>query len=131
MAERRILIVEDEQVVADTLAQILAAHGYEVRVAYSAEEAIPILSDWSPNLALLDVILPKMNGIDFALIVRKDKPRCGVLLVSGQPTVEQLLQKARDEGHSFDILAKPIHPTVILNTISNLLAAGPEPCPQA
>ena len=128
MGERRILIVEDERVIADTLGQILSAHGYDVRVAYSAEGAMPMLSAWSPNLALLDVILPKMNGIDFAVSLEKDHPCCGVLLFSGQPTVEQMLQKAREEGHSFKIVAKPIHPTVILNTISNLLA-GPQSCP--
>lgn len=132
MAARRILIVEDEQVVADTLGQILSAHGYEVRIAYSAEAAIPIISGWPPNIALLDVMLPNMNGIEFAVVLKKNQPRCGVLLFSGQPSVEQLLAKARDEGHFFEILAKPIHPSVVLNTISNLLCAGdPKPCAQS
>lgn len=132
MTERRVLIVEDEHVVADTLGQILSAHGYQVRVAYSAEAAIPIIAGWPPNIALLDVMLPNMNGIEFAVVLKKAHPRCGVLLFSGQPSVEQLLAKARDEGHSFEILAKPIHPSVVLNTISNLLCAGdPSPCPQS
>ncbi|HEY2471097.1 MAG TPA: response regulator [Terracidiphilus sp.] len=132
LGERRILVVEDEQVIADTLGQILSAHGYAVRIAYSAEEAIIIISGWQPHIALLDVMLPNMNGIDFAVLLKRDHPRCGVLLFSGQPSVEQLLQKAREEGHSFEILAKPIHPTVVLNTISGLLSAGdPEPCPQS
>lgn len=51
--ERRILIVEDEQVVADTLGQILSAHGYGVRIAYSAEAAMSIVASWTPNIALL------------------------------------------------------------------------------
>lgn len=77
-------------------------------------------------------MLPNMNGIDLGVILKKDQPRCGVLLFSGQPSVEELLQKARSEGHSFEILAKPIHPTVVLNTISNLLcASNPQPCPQS
>lgn len=131
VGERRILLVEDERVVADTLGQILSAHGYDVRIAYSAEEALAIISEWPPQIALLDVMLPAMNGIDLAVALGKDLPQCGVLLFSGQPSVEELLQKARNEGHFFEILAKPIHPTVILNKISNLLCAGgPEPCPQ-
>jgi DNA-binding NtrC family response regulator len=130
--QRRILIVEDEQVIADTLGQILSAHGYSVRIAYSAEAAMPIISVWSPEVALLDVMLPNMNGIEFAVVLKKTQPHCGVLLFSGQPSVEQLLQKARSEGHSFEILAKPIHPTVVLNTISDLLCAGnPKFCPQS
>lgn len=132
MKERRILIVEDEKVVADTLGQILSAQGYDVRIAYSAEDAIPMLAGWPPNVALLDVMLPNMNGIDFAVVLKKDQPHCGVLLFSGQPSVEQLLQKARTEGHCFEILAKPIHPTVVLHTISDLLSASDEkPCPQS
>lgn len=130
--QKKILIVEDEQVIADTLGQILSAHGYNVRIAYSAEDALPIISGWSPDVALLDVMLPNMNGIEFAVVLKKTQPQCGVLLFSGQPSVEQLLQKARSEGHSFEILAKPIHPTVVLNTISNLLCGGnAKLCPQS
>ena len=132
VGERRILIVEDERVVADTLGQILSASGYDVRTAYSAEEALTITSVWLPQIALLDVMLPNMNGIDLALALRKPIPNCHILLFSGQPSVEALLEKARGEGHSFEILAKPIHPSVILNRISNLLRTGdPEPCRQA
>lgn len=123
LGERKILIVEDEQVVADTLGQILSGQGYDVRIAYSAESAMTITSGWSPNLALLDVLLPNMNGIDLAVVFKTHLPGCGVLLFSGQPSVEGLLQKARAEGHNFEILAKPIHPSVVLTTISDLLSA--------
>lgn len=121
VGERRILIVEDEKVVADTLGQIIAAQGYAIRIAYSAEDALLLLSRWTPDLAILDVMLPKMNGIEFAVILKENFPACHVLLFSGQPSVEGLLQKARNEGHQFDILAKPVHPVVMLETISSLL----------
>ncbi len=122
--ERRILIVEDEKVVADTLGQILAAHDYQIRVTYSAEDAVSIISGWSPNLAILDVMLPKMNGIEFAVVLKENLPACHVLLFSGQPSVEALMQKAKSEGHDFEILAKPVHPSVMLNAISALLCPG-------
>src|ERR1700756_4913598 len=61
---RRILIVDDENSIADTLALIFQMQRYEIRVAYSAEQAIELLAEWRPNLAVLDVILPQMNGID-------------------------------------------------------------------
>jgi len=128
--ETKILIVEDEQVVADTLGQILSAHGYKVRVVYSAESALETVSGWVPDLCILDVMLPKMNGIDFAVLLNRDLPECRVILFSGQPNVEQLLQRASAEGHHFEILAKPVHPTMMLNAISNLLFPGdPAPCP--
>jgi DNA-binding NtrC family response regulator len=127
---RRILIIEDEKVVADTLAQILAASGYETRVAYSAEHATEIVSHWTPQLAIVDVILPKMDGIELALLLRGNVPGCRVLLFSGQPSVEAMIQKARSEGHEFEILAKPVHPAVMLEAVSSMLAAGsPAGCP--
>lgn len=129
--ESRILIVEDEQVVADSLGRILAANGYDVRITYSAESALEILSEWSPHLAILDVMLPKMNGIDFAVSLKRSLPACGVLLFSGQPSVEGLLSKASEEGHQFQILAKPVHPNVMLTAIANLLYPGsPQTCAQ-
>jgi DNA-binding response OmpR family regulator len=124
----RILIVEDEPVVAETLGKILSASGYETRIAHSAETALEILSVWSPRLAILDVMLPKMNGIDLAVSLKRNLPGCGVLLFSGQPSAEALLQKASEEGHQFQILAKPVHPNVVLRAISNLLCR--DPCAQ-
>jgi DNA-binding response OmpR family regulator len=124
VGEKRILLVEDEKVVADTLGKILSSSGYDTRVAYSAEAAMAAVSRWSPHLAILDVMLPKMNGIELAVVLKERFDRCHVLLFSGQPAVEGLMQKARSEGHEFEILAKPIHPTVMLDTISSLLCAS-------
>lgn len=126
VGERRILLVEDETVIADTLGKILSSNGYDTRVAYSAEAAIATISRWSPHLAILDVMLPKMNGIELAVVLKERFAGCHVLLFSGQPSVEGLMQKARSEGHEFEILAKPIHPTVMLDTISSLLFTSSE-----
>lgn len=129
VGEERILIVEDEKLVADTLAQILSAHGYDARVAYTAEAAISLLPHWTPSLAILDVMLPKMNGIELAVALKKTLGSCHILLFSGQPSVDALVQKARTEGHEFEILAKPVHPSVMLEAISTLLR--PETPPPA
>jgi DNA-binding response OmpR family regulator len=122
VGERKILIVEDEKVIADSLGEILRAHRYLTRIAYSAEAAIDMLGWWSPDLAILDVMLPKMNGIDFAVTLKRLYPDCQILLFSGQPSVESLVDKARREGHDFEILAKPVHPSVMLDAISMLLS---------
>jgi DNA-binding NtrC family response regulator len=120
----RILIVEDEKVIADTLGQILANQGYAIQTVASAEDALELLSDWQPDVAILDVILPKMNGIDLAILLKKQLPDCQSLLFSGQPTVETLVAKAKSEEHEFDVLAKPVHPSVMLSAISTLI--GPD-----
>jgi DNA-binding response OmpR family regulator len=121
---RRILIVDDEKAIADTLALVLSTRNYEARVAYSAEGAIDILSTWQPEVAILDVVLPRMNGIDLAIVVRENYPQCQVLLFSGQPDAGFLLEQALKRGYSFEILAKPVPPGVMLDAISGLLGPG-------
>lgn len=128
---RNILVVDDEPSVADTLALIMSTRNHAVRVAYSAENAIEIISQWPPDLAIVDVMLPLMNGIDFSIVLKENYPTCHVLLFSGQPDTSSLLEEALKKGHAFDILAKPLHPTFILDAVDNLLATNQSPAPDA
>jgi CheY-like chemotaxis protein len=77
-APQRILIVDDETTVADSLNLILSGRGYETRAAYSAEQAIELLAQWQPDLAIIDVMLPQMNGIQLAGILRGNCPACRI-----------------------------------------------------
>jgi DNA-binding response OmpR family regulator len=123
---RGILIVDDESNIADTLALIFSKNGYEARVAYSAEDAIVTIANWQPELAILDVMLPRMNGIDLAIVLRQNYPCCRLLLFSGHHSTQDLLEEASKKGHVFDILAKPVHPAFMLDTVSDLLAQHPK-----
>jgi len=102
-AIRGILIVEDEASIADTLAVILSTRGYAVQVAYSAEKAIEIIAVWRPDLAIVDVMLPQMNGIDFSIVLKDNYPGCNIILFSGQPDTSALLEEAlkRDIASKF------------------------------
>jgi CheY-like chemotaxis protein len=124
---RKILIVDDEPTIADTLALIFASSGYEARTAYSAEQALEMLEEWRPDLAVIDVVLPGMNGIEFAIFVKASYKNCQSLLFSGQPGTSGLLEEARKKGHLFEILAKPLHPTFMLATVAGMLT----PCQDA
>jgi CheY-like chemotaxis protein len=128
---RRILVVDDEARIADTLAAILSTRGYSVETAYSAERAIEIISGWEPDVAIVDVMLPLMNGIDFSIVLKDNYPKCEILLFSGQPNTSALLEEALKKGHSFEVLAKPLHPTYILDRLDNLLASSREPMTDA
>jgi CheY-like chemotaxis protein len=118
---RRILIIDDEATIADTLALIFSSSGYEAKTAYSAEQALETLEDWRPNLAIIDVVLPGMNGIEFAIFLKASYPDCQFLLFSGQPGTSGLLEDAKKKGHLFEILAKPLHPTYMLATVAGML----------
>jgi DNA-binding response OmpR family regulator len=128
---RGILIVEDEASIADTLAVILTTRGYAVQVAYSAEKAIEIIAAWRPDLAIVDVMLPHMNGIDFSIILKDNYPACRIILFSGQPETGALLEEALKKGHTFEILAKPLHPTFVLARVEDLLSTTQEPLTDA
>ena len=124
---RRILIVDDEAAITDTLALIFRSRRYEVRVAYSAEDAIEVIAEWRPDLAILDVMLPEMNGIDLAIVVKSNHPCCHVLLFSGHSNTTVLLEEAGRKGHQFEVLAKPVHPNLMLERASVLLTGSGEP----
>jgi DNA-binding NtrC family response regulator len=124
---RRILIVDDEVAIADTLALIFKTQHYEARAAYSAERAIEILAEWRPDLSILDVILPEMNGIDRAIVIKSNYPACHVMLFSGHANTAMLLEEAGRKGHQFEVLAKPVHPTLMLERASALLGSTEQP----
>ena len=110
----RVLIADDEQVIANTLAIILNQSGFEARAVYSGESAIEALETFQPNMLISDVIMAGMTGIEAAIKVRSRLPQCKILLFSGQAATADLLEKAREQGHEFEILAKPVHPTDLL-----------------
>ncbi len=122
-ARQKVLVVDDEHTVADTLSRIFSTNGYEARAAYSAEQAIEISVEWIPNLFVIDVILPRMNGIDLAILLQEQFPKCRLILFSGQASTAELLTDAVTKGHNFEILAKPVHPSEMLNTALQVLDA--------
>jgi DNA-binding NtrC family response regulator len=124
--KQRVLVIDDEVNVSDTLALIFTKEGYEARVAYSAEDAIEVIADWRPDVAIIDVVLPGMNGIDFALVLKANYPDCGLLLFSGETNTADLLTQAAKEGNLFDILAKPLHPAYMLSAAAGLLGDKPK-----
>ena len=110
----KVLVADDERVIADTLAMILNQSGFEARVAYSGEKALELATDFQPEMLISDVIMAGLNGIDAAIKIREVLPSIKILLFSGQAATADLLERARTQGHEFEILAKPVHPTDLL-----------------
>jgi CheY-like chemotaxis protein len=110
----KVLVVDDERVIADTLAIILNQHGYDASAVYTGNGAVERARSFSPDLIISDVIMPDMNGIEAAIRIRQFLPSCKILLFSGQAATADLLENARAQGHEFEILAKPVHPQDLL-----------------
>jgi len=112
---RRVLILDDEQIIANTLALILNRNGFDAQAVYTAQDAINTASQLSPDVLISDVIMEGMTGIDAAIRISRLVPNCRIILFSGQAATADLLQRAEADGHHFEILVKPIHPRVLLH----------------
>ena len=106
----KVLVADDERVIADTLAIILNQAGFDARAVYTGAAAVDAAKAAPPDLLISDVIMPDMNGIEAAIRIRTMLPKCKILLFSGQAATADLLESARKQGHEFEILAKPVHP---------------------
>ena len=69
----KILIVEDEKSLAQAYQTILEQHGYQTAISYDGEEALEVVAKEKPDLILLDMKMPKMNGLEFLRRLDKEK----------------------------------------------------------
>ncbi|SRR6266567_2895293 len=115
---KRVLVVDDEVFIADSLAKILRISGYDAAQAYSAEEALVVCSDKCPDAVITDVIMGPMNGIQLAQHIADTLPHCRVLLISGHALTAILIQDSNACGYRFPLLPKPVHPQQILDFLA-------------
>ncbi|EKD50493.1 MAG: adenylate/guanylate cyclase [uncultured bacterium] len=120
-ATKRILIVDDERDLVETLTYRLEALGYEVLTAYDGQEGLDRVREEKPDLILLDVMMPKLDGYHVCRLIKFDDDLKGIpiimLTARGQP---QDRQTGRDSGAD-DYLTKPFESAVLLEKIQQLL----------
>src|SRR5580700_9001177 len=115
--KHKVLVADDERVIADTLAMILNQSGFDARAVYSGEKALELASTFQPDMLISDVIMADLNGIDAAIRIRALLPAIKILLFSGQAATADLLDKAHAQGYDFEILVKPVHPQDLLSKL--------------
>lgn len=121
----RVLVVDDEQAIADMLVRILNHNGYSAIAAYHADVALESALVTPPDVLITDVYLPGMNGIELALTIKRVFPDCGVILFTCQVSAKDLLANARRAGSHFTLLTKPVPPIDLLEVVAAHLNAGP------
>jgi DNA-binding NtrC family response regulator len=112
-----VFVVDDEPVIASTLAAILNASGFQATAFNNPVDAIEAAERQGPGLLISDVVMPGMNGVDLAIHLKSLCPKCRVLLFSGQAASADLLKSAKEAGHDFELLLKPVHPKDLLAAI--------------
>jgi DNA-binding NtrC family response regulator len=115
--KKRILVVDDERIIAHTIAMILRWEGFVVESFTDPIEALAASRVQAPDLLVTDIWMQVLSGIDLAIQVRKGCPNCKVLLLSGQAETNKMREKFREDGQEFDLLLKPIHPRELISRV--------------
>lgn len=116
----RIFVVDDEVQIAKMLVVILQMNMF-IAVPYSdPEAALQAAKQDPPDYLISDVVMSGIDGIQLAIAIRKEIPACKVLLFSGQVGAPELIEKAKEAGHRFELVPKPIHPKSLVETLLRL-----------
>jgi CheY-like chemotaxis protein len=113
----KVLIADDEQVIADTLAMILNQGGFEARAVYSCVKALELAPSFQPDMLISDVIMAELNGVEAAIKMRALLPDIRVFLLSGQTATAELLEKENASNYGFEVLVKPLHPQDLIRRL--------------
>jgi len=114
-----ILVVDDEVSICQSLKAILSDEGYQVLVAGSGEEAVKLIEEEMPQLVLLDIWLPGMDGLETLKAIKKVHPKVLVIIMSGHGTIETAV-KATKLG-AFDFIEKPLSLDKIIILVNNAI----------
>jgi len=114
-----ILITDDDPASRETFREIFEPEGFRTLLAESGEEAIDIVKDQDVHLALMDMHLPKLTGLETMQIVRQMKGLLPMILISADHS-DSLLRKALS-AHAFCVLAKPVSKNAVIYVVTRAL----------
>ena len=114
----QILLVEDEQSILHTTAELLTDLGYAVRCAENGEEVLQMLDTHSVDLVVSDIRMPRMDGLQLLRILRAQKPELPVILTTGHGD-QEIAVRAEQEG-AYSFLRKPIKVQELLAAIKSI-----------
>jgi DNA-binding NtrC family response regulator len=115
----RILVVDDDEGIRKTMNVILKDEGYTVDFAATAKEAIQKTKDKAFNLALIDIRLPDIGGIELLRLMKDTVPRVRKIIVTGFPSMQNAINAVNNNADAY--LTKPVNPEKLLKTINEQL----------
>jgi len=114
-----ILIVDDEPSILQSLSGLLSDEGFEVATASNGYEALKMIDKESPDLVLLDIWMPGMDGIETLKAIKKDNPLIQVIIITGHGTIETAVRSTK--LGAFDFIEKPLSIDKVIVAINNSL----------
>nr|WP_319395871.1 sigma-54 dependent transcriptional regulator [uncultured Desulfobacter sp.] len=114
-----VLIVDDESTIIDSLEGILSDDGFEVIHAFNGYEALKKIDSHSPDIVLLDIWMPGMDGIDTLKEIKQHHPTLPVVMITGHGSIESAVDATK--SGAFDFLEKPLSIDKVILTINNAL----------
>jgi len=124
MEKGRILVVDDQEEILGSLGGILSDEGYEVMSARDGQEALHIVQTDSPDVVLLDIWIPGIDGMQTLRAIKRIDPTCSVIMMSGHGTIETAV-KAIKLG-AFDYLEKPVNLEDVLHLVARAISTRVE-----
>jgi CheY-like chemotaxis protein len=122
---QRILVVDDEQLVANTLTLIFNKHGFDARAVYSAEAALACAREFFPELLLCDISMPGTDGMELMQQISVEQPDCRILILTGNySNLRRVREHAMRLVRPANVLTKPCQPSELLREAGALLASA-------
>lgn len=115
----RVVIADDERIIADTLAMILNTQGFYAVPAYSGEKAVALARTLKPDVLITDMLMGDLSGVDAALEILEMLPTCRVLFITAQTTMPDT-EIFRIQGRDFEVLQKPFRPEDLLRQLEEI-----------
>ena len=120
MAKKKILIVEDEQVIQVLCRRLLGQGAYDLTVVGSVQEAMQILGRGTPDLLITDLRLPDGDGVEVIRRLRESSSGAAVIIITGSPTPEERLHKIEDLD-VLEYINKPFEVELLLDSVKRVL----------
>ncbi len=117
--EKKILVVDDEERVVQSIIGVLEDEGFQVASAKSGEEALGVFEREKPNVALVDIWMPGMDGMEVLRRLKGISPNCQVIMISGHATISTAMTAVK--LGAFDFIEKPLSLDLLLQTIRRAL----------